>query len=375
MPAPSVRCQCEPCPRATSSASSNRGSTRSSGRRRSRRCRFSPSASACGCCSSARTPSPCSRSRCAARTTGWPGSTRRKRRAGWSPPRPATTRRGWRSPPGVSASGRSSSCRRRRPRSRWTRCGGSERRCSRTGSPFDEANARAYETAQSTGRVYVHPFDDPDVIAGQGTVGMEILRQTPETPHAIFVPVGGGGLIAGIAAYVKPLWPGGADRRGGAGGVRLDARGPRGGPSGAARRGGALRGRGGGAAGRRGASSHRAPVRGRGGSRDHRRDVRRDPGHLPEHADDRRAGGRARGRGRQALRGARGDRGRAAGRHRQRRQRQLRPPAPHRGARGGRGAARDAARGHHTRAGGQPARVLPLHRRALRHRVQLPLRR
>ena len=55
--------------------------------------------------------------------------------------------------------------------------------------------------------MYVHPFDDPEVIAGQGTVAMEILRQTPQTPHAIFVPVGGGGLVAGVAAYVKPLWP------------------------------------------------------------------------------------------------------------------------------------------------------------------------
>ena len=76
------------------------------------------------------------------------------------------------------------------------------------GLSFDEANARAREVERRTGRVYVHPFDDPDVIAGQGTVGMEILRQAPETPHAIFVPVGGGGLVAGIGAYVKSLWPG-----------------------------------------------------------------------------------------------------------------------------------------------------------------------
>ena len=75
------------------------------------------------------------------------------------------------------------------------------------GLSFDEANARAHEVAARTGRVYVHPFDDPDVMAGQGTVAMEILRQAPETPHAIFVPVGGGGLIGGIAGYVKPLWP------------------------------------------------------------------------------------------------------------------------------------------------------------------------
>jgi threonine dehydratase len=53
----------------------------------------------------------------------------------------------------------------------------------------------------------VHPFDDPDVIAGQGTVGMEILRQSTRPIHAVFVAVGGGGLIGGIAAYIKRLRP------------------------------------------------------------------------------------------------------------------------------------------------------------------------
>jgi threonine dehydratase len=48
------------------------------------------------------------------------------------------------------------------------------------------------------GLTFLHPFDDPDVIAGQGTIGMEILRQHPVPPYAIFVPVGGGGLIAGV---------------------------------------------------------------------------------------------------------------------------------------------------------------------------------
>jgi threonine dehydratase len=57
------------------------------------------------------------------------------------------------------------------------------------------------------GLTFLHPFDDPDVIAGQGTIGMEILRQHPVPPYAIFVPVGGGGLIAGVAAYVKWLMP------------------------------------------------------------------------------------------------------------------------------------------------------------------------
>ena len=69
----------------------------------------------------------------------------------------------------------------------------------------------AYEAAMSLTRernlVFVHPFDDPDVIAGQGTVGMEILRQTGGELDAIFVPIGGGGLMSGIAVFVKYLHP------------------------------------------------------------------------------------------------------------------------------------------------------------------------
>ncbi|RUQ46215.1 pyridoxal-phosphate dependent enzyme, partial [Corynebacterium pseudodiphtheriticum] len=60
---------------------------------------------------------------------------------------------------------------------------------------------------ETSGCTFVSPFDDPDVIAGQGTVAMEILRQQQGPLDAIFVPVGGGGLIAGIAAYVKYLRP------------------------------------------------------------------------------------------------------------------------------------------------------------------------
>ncbi len=76
------------------------------------------------------------------------------------------------------------------------------------GDTFDESAAFARALATSEGRAFVPPFDDPDVIAGQGTVGMEILRQIGSKPlHAIFVPVGGGGLIAGIAAYVKCVRP------------------------------------------------------------------------------------------------------------------------------------------------------------------------
>jgi threonine dehydratase len=75
------------------------------------------------------------------------------------------------------------------------------------GDSYDEAYAHAMELVAERGSTFIHPFDDPDVIAGQGTIAMEILRQHPEPPHAIFVPVGGGGLIAGIAAYVKYVRP------------------------------------------------------------------------------------------------------------------------------------------------------------------------
>ncbi|WP_073263895.1 threonine ammonia-lyase, biosynthetic [Phytopseudomonas punonensis] len=75
------------------------------------------------------------------------------------------------------------------------------------GDAFPEALAYSLKLVEEKGLVYVHPYDDPHVIAGQGTVAMEILRQHQGPLHAIFVPVGGGGLIAGIAAYVKYLHP------------------------------------------------------------------------------------------------------------------------------------------------------------------------
>lgn len=77
-----------------------------------------------------------------------------------------------------------------------------------TGDSYDEAYEHALSLCQTAGATFVHPYDDPDVIAGQGTVAMEILRQHPAPIHAIFVPVGGGGLIAGIAAYIKRVQPG-----------------------------------------------------------------------------------------------------------------------------------------------------------------------
>ncbi|MCL5668491.1 MAG: threonine ammonia-lyase, biosynthetic [Gammaproteobacteria bacterium] len=75
------------------------------------------------------------------------------------------------------------------------------------GNSYDDAYEHAMKLAREQHMTFIHPYDDPEVIAGQGTVGMEILQQHSGPLHAIFVPVGGGGLIAGVAAYVKQLRP------------------------------------------------------------------------------------------------------------------------------------------------------------------------
>jgi len=75
------------------------------------------------------------------------------------------------------------------------------------GNSYSDAYERARELEAELGSVFVHPFDDPDVIAGQGTVGMEILRQHQGPIDAVFVPIGGGGLISGVAAYIKAVRP------------------------------------------------------------------------------------------------------------------------------------------------------------------------
>jgi len=75
------------------------------------------------------------------------------------------------------------------------------------GDDYDSAQERALALSRERNLVFVHPFDDPDVIAGQGTIAVEILRQSGGKLDAIFVPVGGGGLLAGIAVYVKYLYP------------------------------------------------------------------------------------------------------------------------------------------------------------------------
>lgn len=75
------------------------------------------------------------------------------------------------------------------------------------GDAYDEAYEYAIALSAEQQMTFIHPYDDPEVIAGQGTIGMEILRQRHDPIHAIFIPVGGGGLIAGIAAYVKFVRP------------------------------------------------------------------------------------------------------------------------------------------------------------------------
>ena len=75
------------------------------------------------------------------------------------------------------------------------------------GDSYDEAYAHALELEKAQKLTFVHPFDDPEVIAGQGTIGMEILRQHPKPIYAVFCCVGGGGLISGVAAYIKRLRP------------------------------------------------------------------------------------------------------------------------------------------------------------------------
>ena len=75
------------------------------------------------------------------------------------------------------------------------------------GETYSEAYMRAIELEKKFSLCFIHPFDDPDVIAGQGTVGMEILRQHSGPIHAIFIAVGGGGLIGGVASFIKSIRP------------------------------------------------------------------------------------------------------------------------------------------------------------------------
>ena len=94
----------------------------------------------------------------------------------------------------------------RQKRDRIVALGGEHVQLTLTGQTYDEASAAAHEIARTTGATYVHPFDDPRTIAGQGTVGYEITERA-EPFEAVVVPVGGGGLVSGIATWVKSVWP------------------------------------------------------------------------------------------------------------------------------------------------------------------------
>ena len=75
------------------------------------------------------------------------------------------------------------------------------------GETYDECYEKALEISKEESLTFIHPFDDSEVIAGQGTIGHEILRQSNTPPDAIYIAVGGGGLIAGVSAYIKAIWP------------------------------------------------------------------------------------------------------------------------------------------------------------------------
>jgi threonine dehydratase len=75
------------------------------------------------------------------------------------------------------------------------------------GDTFDQASVHAAELVASEGLTFLHPFDDPDVIAGQGTVAIEVARQVSRPLDYVFIPCGGGGLLAGMAVYLRYVWP------------------------------------------------------------------------------------------------------------------------------------------------------------------------
>ena len=75
------------------------------------------------------------------------------------------------------------------------------------GDSYSDAHQHAVELEKSSGLTFVHPFDDPEVIAGQGTIAMELLRQHQGPLDAVFVAIGGGGLISGVANYIKAVRP------------------------------------------------------------------------------------------------------------------------------------------------------------------------
>ena len=159
--------------------------------------------------------------------------------------------------------------------------------CTATATPTPTLHALELEKPQ--GLSFVHPFDDPDVIAGQGTIAMEILRQHQGPIDAVFVAIGGGGLISGVAAYIKAVRPRDqGDRRADRRFRRHAALGARRQARDAGRR-RAVRRRHGGQAGRRGDLPPGARAGRRLRGRRHRRGLRRHQGRVPGHAQHPRA--------------------------------------------------------------------------------------
>ena len=76
-----------------------------------------------------------------------------------------------------------------------------------TGDTFDAANNAAIEYARKSGKTFIPPFDDPKIIEGQGTIGLELARQCKEPLDYVFIPIGGGGLAAGVGGYLRQIWP------------------------------------------------------------------------------------------------------------------------------------------------------------------------
>ncbi|MEU7853395.1 threonine ammonia-lyase IlvA [Nonomuraea sp. NPDC049141] len=95
----------------------------------------------------------------------------------------------------------------RQKRERIAALGGDRVEVVVVGGTYDEASTAAHADSEHTGAIYVHPFDDVRTMAGQGTVGLEIMAQSDEAPHTVVVPVGGGGLISGIAVWLREHSP------------------------------------------------------------------------------------------------------------------------------------------------------------------------
>ena len=240
------------------------------------------------------------------------------------------------------------------------------------GDTFADAAQRCHERTAASGRILIHPFDDPLVIAGQGTVAVEILSQAPHELSAVFVPVGGGGLIAGIASYIKAIRPHvriigvepfeadamyqslAAGRRIALDRVGIFADGV------AVREVGAL------------TFAIAQAQRRRSDSRLERRDLRGHQGRVRRHPIADGTGGRAGGR-RPAIvgRGRSGDPGQTPGGGVERRQHELRSAAIRGRARRGRRSARSAVRRHHSRTAGRISRILRDDRPPCRHGIQL----